>query len=464
MATSRRSGRRSGPSSASTASTSSTWPGSPAGAPRSTSGRSSRALPGPSRPSGSSGSGRRSAAIPRERARRTSTGSGSTAAATERPSRGSAATSRTTAWRRSAPPGRIRAASSSSTGSRSAGSRTAPRTSGRRARPSGPRWARTRRRSATSTTSDAWAPSSRSTSSRRLPPEVRRQPGRAGPAGEDAAGERLALERLGREAPARARDHEDVERLAGEDAARRLAHRDRDDPVELARGRVAAHLARAPDRRPEAAVGVDADAVDEAGRGGRAELDHAPALAELAAREVEVVGVDAARERVDVVEAPTVRRPVEPVRERDAVEDAPDGPVGLEAVEGAGALGREAVLVHADRPRPEAPERVAPAVVHEPVGGLLVDVRDERVPAVGVEPGEALVGRESEAAAPGRDGRADAPPDVDARRGDAVRPEPVDPALVDLDPAQRAPVGVPDRPLAEVDARVEEDVYQLSLI
>src|SRR5438132_12001891 len=120
---------------------------------------------------------------------------------------------------------------------------------------------------------------------------------------------RLALELVGGQAAAGRRDHEQVERAAGEDAARRLRDGKVDRPVELARRRVSANLARAPDRGPQAAVGIDAHPVDEADLRREPELYNPTALGQLAAREVERERVDPSRPRIDVVERRAVRAP-----------------------------------------------------------------------------------------------------------------------------------------------------------
>src|SRR6185312_17370731 len=120
--------------------------------------------------------------------------------------------------------------------------------------------------------------------------------------------------------------------------------------VEIAGRGVAAYLPRAEDREPEAAVGVERQAVGDAGLDG----DEPAALAEFTRFRVGGEDVDAAAAAVGVVEGRAVVGPVQSVGQADAVEQLRHLAAGGEAVQRAA----RAVLPPWHRARPEvAPGR-----------------------------------------------------------------------------------------------------------
>ena len=166
---------------------------------------------------------------------------------------------------------------------------------------------------------------------------------------------------LGRQVLARGRDQQGVEPRADERRTRHVRRRHRHDGQALARGRETAHLARAPDRDPQVAVGVDAQAV------GRAVVDmqHGRALAPRARRRVVRAGPHDARRRVDAVQRRAVGRPAEAVGEREVVVDRGDRAVGVQLPQTF--LADAIVQRHAADEEPAG--RIARAVVEPAVRG-----------------------------------------------------------------------------------------------
>ena len=184
----------------------------------------------------------------------------------------------------------------------------------------------------------------------------------ARPQAQERARHWLARELRGAEPVLGRGDVEVAEVGAAEGQARRVGHRQRDLDVETAAGVVAPYRSAAEQRDPDAALGVDGEPVGEpvGGVDGR----ERPPRSEPAAVDVEVDRVDALGRRVDVEEPRRVEIPVEPVRDRRALDGGGDVSVVRDAVQGR--LAGSALRRH--RPRPEAAASVARRVV-EPVAG-----------------------------------------------------------------------------------------------
>jgi len=165
-----------------------------------------------------------------------------------------------------------------------------------------------------------------------------------------------------------------------------LVDREADDRVEVAGGGIAADLPRGEDGEPQAAVGVEGQAVRNAVVDG----DEAAALAEFARRGVAGEDVDAAAEAVGVEEAPAVVGPVKPVGQADPAEQFRHLPVRGELVQGAG----RPALPPGHCPGPEVAPWRRLAVVEPDHGGIDRESLDagERV----VTGGTGLAGPERE--------------------------------------------------------------------
>ncbi len=249
----------------------------------------------------------------------------------------------------------------------------------------------------------------------------------------------------------RRRDVERAVAVAAEGHRRHLAHRQVDLRVQVALGRQADHPRAAPQRDPEAPLGIDAHAVRRPAARVREERPPAGRRARL---DVVVELVDAPRLRVDVVHEAIVERPVDAVRDRHAVEHRLDLEVGVDAVERA----RRGVLEVRHRAREQAPAPIAGGVVH--AKRRVVRQREHRLGlhGAGGEPREAAAEREHEAAVPVRQCRAHVRADVD--RADAARRgvEPVHGLPQDVDDEQLARRLEPDRALGERESRVEDQL------
>jgi hypothetical protein len=98
---------------------------------------------------------------------------------------------------------------------------------------------------------------------------------------------------------------------------------------------------------------------------------------------------------VDEVERAPVRAPVEPVRDGQAGQHGRDAAAGIEAIERARARAR----IERHGAGPEAPGRVAAAVVHALGGTVVLDAGDPGEPArVEIERREAVAERQHQAA------------------------------------------------------------------
>src|SRR3984885_109356 len=205
--------------------------------------------------------------------------------------------------------------------------------------------------------------------------EVWRAAGRAGVAGEDVTRVRLARDLARGEGFGGGGDVERGQVAAAEGHRGGLVDREPDDGVEVAVRGVAADLTRAEDGEPQAAVGVEGQAVRYAGLHG----DEAAARAEFAGLRVRREDVDAAAAAVGVVERLAVVGPVEAVGEADTAEQLRHPAVGGETVKRAG----RAAFPPRHRAGPEVAPRRRLAVIEADHG---------RVDAEAFDPGERVTG------------------------------------------------------------------------
>ena len=225
----------------------------------------------------------------------------------------------------------------------------------------------------------------------------------------------------------------------------------RDDRRELAVRRVAVQPPAAVERHPDAALGVDGQAVGD----GALDLDggEPPPVLEGARLRVEVEHVDAPGRAVDEVEAVARRAPAEPVRDRGAGQHRRDREVGVDPVQPA----ERRRLVERHRPDPQPAGGVARAVVGARVRARRVDGYEQRRP-LAVEDVQAVRQPDDGPAAPARQRQAHDAGDELRRVQSRLGVVPVHAMPRDVDPEQRPGRGIPARALAELRARVGGDV------